>query len=184
MPTPSDVLPIAHESIANRTTCPPEEARSGAAHELNASRHGEPTFDAPMQSPTPPPQDPLAGAQLPPDAHNKPSSAHIEAPSRDVSTPMTVTDDGAEERTSQASPLAATASVPGSLLPNHLSSPFPAHRVRKALNHVHDSFLGMLTSRAVPSKQFLLPPPPWKPLQGQPNLRPTAIRSGSGGQIC
>lgn len=136
MPTPDDAMvsPVEHESIASRATCPPEEARNITARELNAAReymandiNVESTPDVPMQQPTPPPQDSPA-AQSPAETHSKPSSADIDAPSRDIPTPMTATDDGAEEqRTSQASPLPAT--TPVSLLTSHLSSPFPAHRV-------------------------------------------------------
>jgi hypothetical protein len=144
MPTPSDVLPVEHESIANRATCPPDESRITTAHELNAPSHDEPAIDAPMQLPTPPPQEPLAGAQSPPESHNKPSSAQIEAPSRDIPTPMTATDDGTEDqRASHASPIHAT--VPASLLVSHLSSPFPAHRVRHTLEHVGCTVSDLLT---------------------------------------
>lgn len=137
MPTPSDVLPVEHESIANRATCPPDESRITSAHELNTPSHEEPAIDAPMQLPTPPPQESPAGAQPPPESHSKPTGAHIEAPSRDIPTPMTATDDGSEDqRTSHASAHPASASVPASLLASHLSSPFPTHRVRYVLQHV------------------------------------------------
>ncbi|KAH5763930.1 hypothetical protein HBI16_162980 [Parastagonospora nodorum] len=136
MPTPDDAMPspVEHESTASRTTCPPDEARIANAHELNPSPQFNdssnvgPTIDVPMQLPTPPPQD--TPAHAPPssdsDSHSKPSSARIEAPNRDTPTPMTATDDGAEEqRTSQVPPLAPG---PGPLFSSHLSSPFPAQR--------------------------------------------------------
>jgi hypothetical protein len=138
MPTPDDeamVLPVEHESIAGRTTCPPEDARIIATHELNQTRSSDHNSNAnsvphvPMQQPTPSPQSSREPTQAPDDTHGKISSANIEAPSRDIPTPMTATDDGTEEqRTSQASPLSTAA--PTSLLASHLSSPFPAHRVR------------------------------------------------------
>lgn len=127
MPTPDDAIPspVEHESTTSRTTCPPDEARIANAHELNASPQFNdssnvgPTIDVPMQLPTPPSDS---------DSHSKPSSARIEAPNRDTPTPMTATDDGAEEhRASQASPLAPG---PGPLFSSHLTSPFPAQRVR------------------------------------------------------
>jgi hypothetical protein len=139
MPTPDDVMvsPVEHESTAGRATCPPEDSRNIVTHELpqspgfNTSSNVESTIDVPMQLPTPPPQDSPAHAHPSTETHTKPSSARIEAPNRDTPTPMTVTDDGTEEqRTSQASPLSATAPGPTSLLTSHLSSPFPTHRVR------------------------------------------------------
>jgi hypothetical protein len=139
MPTPHDVMvsPVEHESTTGRATCPPEESRNTVAHELpqsptfNAADHVESSIDVPMQLPTPPPQDSPAHTHPTTESRTKPSSARIEAPNRDTPTPMTVTDDGTEEqRLSQASPLSATAPGPTSLLASHLSSPFPAQRVR------------------------------------------------------
>lgn len=131
MPTPSDVvLPVEHEAIANRATCPPDESRSTTVHELNATSHESAAIDAPMQLPTPPPQEPLEGAHPPPESHSKPSTAHTDAPTRDIPTPMTAIEDTVEDqRASQASPLTANAPAPASLIPSHLSSPFPVHRV-------------------------------------------------------
>ncbi|KAJ4372875.1 hypothetical protein N0V83_003166 [Neocucurbitaria cava] len=137
MPTPDDAIATVseHESIAGRTTCPPEESRITATRALNqdaditAASNVESAPDAPMQQPTPPPQELPVHAQSPGDAHSKPASTDIDAPSRDIPTPMTATDDGGEEqRTSQASPLSANAPVPLSLLAHQLSSPFPAYR--------------------------------------------------------
>ncbi|KAF2833472.1 hypothetical protein CC86DRAFT_365358 [Ophiobolus disseminans] len=137
MPTPNDVVsPIEHESVANRATCPPDESRTTTTPGLNqnfdpnASSNVAPAIDTPMQLPTPPPQESITRAPPPPDAHTKPSNAHIEPPSRDIPTPMTTaTDDSTEEqRLSQASPLSAATPAPTSLLAGHLSSPFPAHR--------------------------------------------------------
>lgn len=137
MPTPDDAIAshMEHESIAaSRATCPPDDVHTITTHDLNATRtrtasdgNSESASHAPMQQPTPPPQDSPAEAQTMADAHSKPSSTDIDAPNRDTPTPMTATDDGAEEqRTSHASPLSATAPI--SLATNHLSSPFPAHR--------------------------------------------------------
>jgi len=179
MPTPNDVVsPIEHESIANRATCPPDESRISSAQELNqtsdtnASSNVEPTIDAPMQLPTPPPQDSVARAQPPSESHTKPSSAHIEAPSRDIPTPMTATTDDSteEQRISQASPLSAATPAPTSLLASHLSSPFPAHRVRNAFHNAWSDGSKLLTMCAVSPQQLLFTPPPRKPLQGQPDL--------------
>ncbi|KAF1834250.1 hypothetical protein BDW02DRAFT_569265 [Decorospora gaudefroyi] len=136
MPTPDDAMALPaveqHESITSRTTCPPEELRIIATAEVNDTRPDASDSNAssapnvPMQQPTPPPEDASARAQTPTDTPSKPSSSDIDAPSRDIPTPMTATDDGTEERPSQASPMSTTAPV--SLLPSHLSSPFPAHR--------------------------------------------------------
>ncbi|CAA9958749.1 hypothetical protein P3342_003652 [Pyrenophora teres f. teres] len=135
MPTPDDAMvsPMEHEDMNTRTTCPPDESRTGDGRALNELRHSSHDSnathvpDVPTQLPTPPPQDCPEHTQMPADSHTKPSGADIETPNRDIPTPMTATDDGTDEqRTSQASPLTATAPV--SLLAHHLSSPFPAHR--------------------------------------------------------
>lgn len=167
MPTPNDAIGshvVEHESIdvANRPTCPPEEVRSISTiptRDLNAasrihypSSHGNngSALPVPMQQLTPPPQDsPADLVQTSPDRHSKPSSSDIDAPNRDIPTPMTVTDDGAEEqRTSHASPLSATAPV--SLITSHLSSPFPAHRflpnTSSSLLRPGSRFMGSQTS--------------------------------------
>lgn len=137
MPTPDDAMvsPVEHESIASRATCPPEDARTTTAHDSHGSddngtrdRHGDSAHDVAMQDSTPPRQQSPANAQTLTDAHSKPAGADIETPNRDTPTPMTATDDGADEqRTSQTSPLSPT--TPVSLYAHHLSSPFPAHRV-------------------------------------------------------
>jgi hypothetical protein len=130
---------VEHESTAAaRATCPPDERIANNTRALdqslppNAASNDRPDFDVPMQLPTPPPQDAPAHPPPAPESHSKPESARIEAPTRDIPTPMTVTDDSAEEqRASQTSPLSPTAvPSPTSLLASHLSSPFPAHRVR------------------------------------------------------
>lgn len=140
MPTPDDamVAPVEHESIAGRSTCPPDDARNPTAHEMNAARTSLSAANVaaapsmPMQQPTPPPQDEPGVAPSPAEAHRKPSSPDdIDSPSRDIPTPMTATDDGADEqRTAQASPLSATIPpAPISSFASHLASPFPVHRV-------------------------------------------------------
>ncbi|KAL5115209.1 hypothetical protein ACEQ8H_006883 [Pleosporales sp. CAS-2024a] len=126
MPTPDDAMlsPVEHEaSTASRTTCPPDDARSATAHErspspaFHGSSNGVAAIDVPMQLPTPPS----------PESRSKPSSARIEAPNRDTPTPMTATDDGADDqRTSQAPSFGPCAAQP--VLASHLSSPFPARR--------------------------------------------------------
>jgi hypothetical protein len=157
MPTPDDeamVSPVEHESIAGRTTCPPEDARIIPTHELNDT----PSPSVPMQQPTPSPQSSREPTQAPDDIHSKISSTNIEAPSRDIPTPMTATDDGTEEqRTSQASPLSTAAPV--SLLANHLSSPFPAHRVR-CFQHADRALrnANIADGDTVYTKHIVLPP--------------------------
>lgn len=139
MPTPDDVVvsPVEqHESsVANRATCPPEEARTSSPHEssntrgISASNDVDPAQRRSMlQQPTPPPHG--TREQSPVETHSKPSSASIDAPNRDIPTPMTATDDGTEDqRTSLASPLSATAPAPIRFNPSHLAAPFPAYRV-------------------------------------------------------
>lgn len=128
---------VEHESTdAARATCPPDERTANNTRALDqslpldAASNDRPDIDVPMQLPTPPPQDALAHPP-PPESHTKPESARIEAPARDIPTPMTVTDDSPEEqRASQTSPLSpTTAPSPTSLLASHLSSPFPSQRV-------------------------------------------------------
>jgi hypothetical protein len=71
---------------------------------------------------------------------------------------MTATDDGTEEqRTSQASPLSTAAPV--SLLANHLSSPFPAHRVR-CIQHADRALrnANIADGDTVHTKHIVLPP--------------------------
>lgn len=126
-----------HESTAaTRATCPPDERIANntraldQSHAFSAASNERHDIDVPMQLPTPPPQDAPAHALPSPESHTKPESARIEAPNRDIPTPMTATDDGADEqRASQTSPLSANAPSPTSLLASHLSSPFPAQRV-------------------------------------------------------
>lgn len=128
---------VEHESTATtHATCPPDERIANNTRALDqsppldAASNGRPDIDVPMQLPTPPPPDAPAHAPPPPESHTKPESARIEAPARDIPTPMTVTDDSAEEqRASQTSPLSpASAPSPTSLLASHLSSPFPSRR--------------------------------------------------------
>ena len=139
MPTPDDAMlsPVEHESITNHPTCPPDESRIITPHTLHGTRtqgvdgNVDNAPVVPVQQPTPPPLEPPVHAQSAADSHSKPSGADIEVPSRDISTPMTATDDGTEEqRSAHVSSLSTTASVPVSLLSSHLSSPFPTHRVR------------------------------------------------------
>lgn len=133
MPTPDDVvLPAEHE----RATCPPEDTHTSTehgelsdAHESSTNNDVDSARRPPMQQqPTPPPHG--TREQSPTETHSKPPSASIEAPNRDIPTPMTVTDDSAEDqRASQASPLSANAPAPTRYTPSHLAAPFPAQRV-------------------------------------------------------
>ncbi|KAL6704815.1 hypothetical protein ACN47E_007619 [Coniothyrium glycines] len=140
MPTPDDAMvsPAEHEGIASRPTCPPEESRLAHVRDAGGPRHTRTgsnvnvtsAEEEPLPHSTPPPQHPPAHASLASDSHGKPTGADMEPPARDISTPMTATDDGeAEQRASQASPLSATAPAPASPLAGHfLSSPFPSYR--------------------------------------------------------
>ena len=133
MPTPDDVVsPVEHE----RAICPPEDSRTSTVHETlidardsDASNNVDFARRPPIQQqPTPPPHG--TREQSPAETHSKPPGASIEAPNRDIPTPMTVVDDSAEDqRASQASPLSATAPAPTRYIPSHLAAPFPAHRV-------------------------------------------------------
>lgn len=169
MPTPDDAMvsPVEHESITGRATCPPDESRASTAHELSGPRqtthdsNASPARDAPMQQPTPPPHDEPDHGQPPADAHSKPSTADIEAPARDIPTPMTATDEGTDEqRPAQPSPQSTI--TPVSLLANHISSPFLAHRVRSAVVVCRAVRCAELTA-----KQFL------------PNTSSSLLRPGS-----
>jgi len=148
MPTPDDVMlspPAEHEleHDSHRTTCPPDESRIHADHDaldeqsLRAEDDRNSTFNAPAQQPTPPPAEPelLARAHSPSESHTKNSEVDLEAPMRDIPTPISATDEGAEEqqRASHASQLSATAPV---VVAWHqsitLASPFPKQRVRSS----------------------------------------------------
>ncbi|KAJ4404850.1 hypothetical protein N0V91_005585 [Didymella pomorum] len=132
MPTPDDVVsPAEHE----RATCPPEDTHTSTAHEelsttrdSSASRNVDSSQRPRMQQqPTPPPHG--SREQSPTETHSKPSSASIEAPNRDIPTPMTAIDENAEDqRASQASPLSAIAPAPIRYNTSQLAAPYPAHR--------------------------------------------------------
>jgi glucose-induced degradation protein 4 len=188
MPTPDDavVSPVEqHESsIANRTTCPPDDARISTFHDpsnardSSASNHVDSAQRRPMQQqpPTPPPHG--TREQSPAETHIKPPSASIEAPNRDIPTPMTATDDGAEDqRTSLASPLSATAPVAIRFTPSHLAAPFPSRRVRFRIELGIEPARKTLFAdqRAVSPELILVTPPPRQPFQGQSDLRPPTI---------
>jgi hypothetical protein len=111
-----------HESpLAGRSTCPPEELRIHpsrivdiAPSSHNAIEDHAPT-DVRAQQPTPPPtDDPSSPARTPSpsDSHSKPTDASVEVPTRDIPTPMSAPDDGADDqRVAHPSPLSATASL-------------------------------------------------------------------------
>lgn len=136
MPTPDDVVsPAEHE----RASCPPDDTHISTAHEelsdardSSAGRNADSAQRPRMQQqPTPPPHG--SREQSPAETHSKPSSASIEAPNRDIPTPMTAIEDNADDqRASQASPLSATAPAPIRYTPSHLAAPYPAHRVRSS----------------------------------------------------
>jgi len=162
------VSPVEHESIAGRPTCPPEESRVIATHELNETRgahddsNASAVPDVPMQQPTPSPQNSREHTQAPDDIQTKLPGTDRDSPTRDIPTPMTATDDGTEEqRTSHVSPLSPAA--PTSLLASHLSSPFPAHRVRQTSMHAEQC-----------AKYTLL-----MPTQFLPNTSSSLLRPGS-----
>ncbi|KAF2267071.1 hypothetical protein CC78DRAFT_103726 [Lojkania enalia] len=142
MPTPDDAMlsppPTEHEShLAGRATCPPEESRFHAAQDLTGEQPPHPesnvelSLSAPMQQPTPPPaaQDSGPNAQSP-DSRPKGLEAEIDAPIRDIPTPMSGTDEVAEEqRHPQVSPLSTTAPAPVAWHQSSiLTSPFPNQR--------------------------------------------------------
>jgi hypothetical protein len=155
MPTPDDAIdsPVEHESTTSRATCPPDEPRTITAHGLNespdfhAASNGESSIDVPMQLPTPPPQEPSAHAQQSLETHTKPADARIEPPARDIPTPMTSTDEGAEEqRISQISPTSTITPALTSLLIGQLSSPYPAHRVCHIYPATNQRYLALTDS--------------------------------------
>lgn len=167
MPTPDDVvLPVEHE----RATCPPDDIHTSTAHEEpSGTRDSSASQDVDsarrprtQQQPTPPPHG--MREQSPTETLSKPSSASIQAPNRDIPTPMTATDDNAEDqRASQASPLSATQPAPIRFTPGHLAAPYPIHRVRASVAHLRDQSIisALLTLHAVPPQLFLLTPAPW-----------------------
>ncbi|KAF2739923.1 hypothetical protein EJ04DRAFT_540409 [Polyplosphaeria fusca] len=141
MPTPDDAIlspPTEHEShLAGRHTCPPEELRIHAPHDSTADQRRpiedevESSQRAAMQQPTPPPaaQDTHTEAQSP-DARRKSVDGEVDGPIRDIPTPVSGTDEGAEEhRHPQISPHSTMAPAPAAWQqPNVLMSPFPSHR--------------------------------------------------------
>ncbi|KAF2120656.1 vacuolar import and degradation protein-domain-containing protein [Lophiotrema nucula] len=142
MPTPDDVAmpspPAEHENhLAARATCPPDESRMHTQHDvtIEASSHSDDTlqssFAGRTQQPTPPP----AAQDSPVIAHSPGSpgklvDAETDGPIGDIPTPMSGTDEGAEEqRKYQSSPLSATAPAPISWQQQSvLTSPFPSQR--------------------------------------------------------
>ena len=129
--------PLEHEGYLGGR-CPPEDSRIHASHTATIDHQSpdadrdEPEPNAPAQLPTPPPteRESPPRALSPPESHTKPSEMRIEGPIRDIPTPVSATDDGAEERRVAQSPLSATAPVP---MPwsqhKFLTSPHPSHRV-------------------------------------------------------
>ncbi len=105
MPTPSSgtlVSPTSPDSqhrdaLSARSLCPPEESRISSTSPTAASHV-------------------LPGCPV--DTRTKAANTSPESPSRDIPTPMTATDDGAEEQRMPISPSVA-----------QRSSPFPSHRV-------------------------------------------------------
>jgi hypothetical protein len=160
--------PFEHESVAAHTTCPPDDARTLAAHDIDNTRHDsadEHDHDHVVsRQPAPPPAE----------AHTKPAAADMDAPTRDIPTPMTSTDDGADDqRASQASPVSTTAPAALPLAASQLTWPFPAHRVRRSALHARSI---LLMPHTVPSKLVLFPAAPRQPFQRQPDIRPPAVR--------
>lgn len=146
MPTPDDAMPsppAEHEHESHRTTCPPEESRIHNVHDVHDSpdeqalhpgNDGDTAFIAPTQQPTPPPAESelATGARSPAESHTKSSDIDVDGPMRDIPTPMSAPDEGAEEqqRNPHVSPLSATAPAPVSWLqPSALTSPYPSQRV-------------------------------------------------------
>ncbi|KAF2199933.1 hypothetical protein GQ43DRAFT_464401 [Delitschia confertaspora ATCC 74209] len=141
MPTPDDadvmLSPPAeeHESLhSGRPTCPPDESRIHTSSETVNEQHShfEHHVDAlpssPAQQPSPPADtDP----QLQQESHNKIPEAEVEGPVRDIPTPMSAVDEGAEERRNTQAPHSstqATAPTTSWYLPDALPLPVPKRR--------------------------------------------------------
>ncbi|PSN73208.1 hypothetical protein BS50DRAFT_653656 [Corynespora cassiicola Philippines] len=143
MPTDDAMLSpsVEHEGhLAGRTTCPPEESRASAPHDLTndnplqADDGVRTPRNPPAQQPTPPPGDAESSSSRASSAiesQPKRSEADIETPIRDIPTPMSATEEGADEqRNSHVSPLSATSSA-APVSPSqssHLAAPSPSHR--------------------------------------------------------
>ncbi|KAF2447456.1 hypothetical protein P171DRAFT_429095 [Karstenula rhodostoma CBS 690.94] len=129
-----------HEStLAGRSTCPPEELRIHASHTANVTPSSRDALSddvpihVPEQQPTPPPtDDPASPARThsSSETHPKPIETSVEGPPRDIPTPMSTVDDGAEEtRHAHASPLSATAPTTTAWSQQRYPTPpYSAHR--------------------------------------------------------
>lgn len=160
--------PFEHESVTAHTTCPPDDARTLAAHDIDidSTRHdsADEGDNVVSRHPAPPPAEP----------HTKPAAADMDAPARDIPTPVTTTDDGVDDqRASQASPVSTTASAALPLAASQLTWPFPAHRVRHPVLHARSI---LLIPHTVSPKLLLFPAAPRQPFQRQPDIRPPAVR--------
>jgi glucose-induced degradation protein 4 len=135
---PTDAIAAAHQSIAGRTTCPPEDSRTQLSqpitihHPSSRPDDAESVFNDPAQQPTPPAERELTAlAHSPSESHMKPSDMPIEGPIRDIPTPTSAIDDSVDDqRNPLTSPLSATAPGPGSWPHHRLSTPHPNYRVR------------------------------------------------------
>lgn len=163
--------PAEHESLAGRT-CPPEDTRLHAPHDVSTEQHSliaenaDSSLNAPAQQPTPPPteRESLAHAHSQSESSSKPPESTIEGPVRDIPTPMSATDDSAEEqRNIQASPLSATAPAPVSWSQHkYLASPYPSYRVCitvAAASGTARTRPVLLTSVAVSTEHIIIAPP-------------------------
>lgn len=143
-----------HESpLAGRSTCPPEELRihpPRVANTLPPSRNAiedHAPLDVRLQQPTPPPTDlPASPARTPSpsDSHPKPIDASVEGPARDIPTPMSAPDDGADDqRHAHPSPLSASVPLAASWSQQRYApAPCATYRVRGAtLLHSETSFM-------------------------------------------
>lgn len=131
---PADAMPSpAAEQDYAHSSCPPEESQMRPEYESHHESNGETSMEVPIQQPTPPPsdRDVAARAQSPPESHVKPSDTPIATPARDIPTPISATEDIAEDhRNGQTSPLSLAAPMPMSWSQHRfLRSPYPSHRV-------------------------------------------------------
>lgn len=113
-----------HESHhIGRPTCPPEEARvhshlhTPSDQPIHTDAHVDATFSA-SPLPSAAPADPAAQMPPPAESRSKALEAELEGPIRDIPTPISATEDSAEEqRNAQASPVTAHASSSTSWYP-------------------------------------------------------------------
>lgn len=175
-----------HEStLAGRSTCPPEELRIHAAHTAIVAPSSRDALSddvpihVPAQQPTPPPtDDPVSPARTrsSSETHPKPIETSVEDPIRDIPTPMSTLDDGAEEpRHAHVSPLSATAPTTTAWSQQRYPTPpYSAHRVC-CIIFLQAVRIGRCSQSLVSPQLLVIAAPPRQSLQRKPNLRSAAI---------